>query len=317
MLIVMKTAAKKGTGRQLLTVLAKDFQRNKIAYLMFLPVFLYYAVFHWLPYGGLVTAFQKYNLFRGIRGSEWVGFDNFIQFLTGPYFFRLLRNTFLISFYTLIFDFPMPVIFALMLNELRAGRVKKAVQTISYMPHFISLVVVCGMISDFSRERGLFNSIIGAFGLPTVNLLSVPGLFRPIFVTTGIWQGLGWGSIIYLATLSGVDPSLYDAAEIDGAGRFRRILHISLPSLMPVVTVQFIMRVGQILSVGFEKVILLYNPMTYETADVFSSYLYRLGLLQANYSLGTAAGLFNSMVNILVLVTVNWLFKRFSKESLW
>ena len=307
----------KAARGQLAKNLAKDFERNKIAYLMFLPVFLYYAVFQWLPYGGLVIAFQKYNLFKGFLGSEWVGFDNFIQFLTGPYFWRLLRNTFLLSFYSLIFGFPMPIIFALMLNELRPGNVKKVVQTISYMPHFISLVVVCGMISDFSRERGLFNSILGALGLPAANLLSVPGLFRPIFIASGIWQGLGWGSIIYLATLSSVDPNLYDAAEIDGAGRFRRILHVSLPALMPVITVQFIMRVGQILSVGFEKVILLYNPMTYETADVISSYLYRYGLLQANYSLGTAAGLFNSAINIAVLVTVNWLFKRFSRESLW
>jgi putative aldouronate transport system permease protein len=297
--------------------LARDFERHRSVYLFFLPVFLFYTIFRYLPYGGLVIAFQKYNLFKGISGSPWVGFENFTQFLTGPYFLRLLRNTFLISFYSLIFGFPSPVIFALMLNELRPGKVKKVIQTISYMPHFISLVVVCGMVNDFCRERGLINAILGGLGFQTVNLLSVPGLFRPIFVTSGIWQGLGWSSIIYLATLSGVNPDLYDAAAIDGAGRIRRIIHVSLPALVPVITVQLIMRVGHILSVGFEKVILLYNPMTYETADVISSYLYRYGLQQANYSLGTAAGLFNSVVNLTILVLVNQIFKRGFQESLW
>jgi putative aldouronate transport system permease protein len=297
--------------------LVRDFEKNRGVYLMALPVFLFYFIFKYLPYTGLVIAFQNYNLFRGILGSKWVGFTNFIRFVTGPNIGRLIGNTLLINIYSIIFGFPAPIIFALMLNEFRPGMSKKVIQTISYMPHFISLVVVCGMISDFCRERGLFNVINKFLGAESVNLLSQPRLFRPIYVASGIWQGLGWGSIIYLASLSTVDPNLYDAAQIDGAGRFRRMLHISLPALVPIITVQFIMRIGNILSVGFEKIMLLYNPLTYETADVISTYLYRYGLEQANYSFGTAVGLFNSAVNITVLITVNWLFKRFTEDSLW
>jgi putative aldouronate transport system permease protein len=295
----------------------QDFQKNKGVYLMALPVLVYYIVFHYLPMAGLVIAFQDYNLFRGFRGSKWVGLENFIRFLTGPNIVRLIRNTFLINFYDIVFGFPAPVILALMINEFQLRKIKKVVQTISYMPHFISLVVICGMINDFSRVKGLFNGLRSIFGLPAVNLLSDPALFRPIFVSSSIWQGVGWGSIIYLATLSTVDPNLYEAAEIDGAGRFRRILHISLPVLVPIITVQFIMRLGHILSLGFEKVMLLYNPLTYETADVISTYLYRYGLQQANYSFGTAAGLINSLIQIMVLVTVNGLFRHFTDESLW
>jgi putative aldouronate transport system permease protein len=295
----------------------QDFRKNKGLYLMALPVLVYYIIFHYLPMAGLVIAFQDYNLFKGFQGSKWVGLDNFIRFLTGPNIARLIRNTFLINIYDIIFGYPAPIILALMINECQLGKVKKAVQTISYMPHFISLVVICGMINDFSRVKGLFNGLRTLFGMPALNLLSQPEFFRPIFVSSSIWQGMGWGSIIYLATLSTVDPNLYEAAEIDGAGRFRRILHISLPALAPVITIQFIMRLGYILSVGFEKVMLLYNPLTYETADVISTYLYRYGLQQANYSFGTAAGLVNSLIQILVLVTVNGLFKRFGNESLW
>jgi putative aldouronate transport system permease protein len=201
--------------------------------------------------------------------------------------------------------------------SLKQGGQKKTIQTISYMPHFISLVVICGIISDFSRVEGVFNVVLSVFGFAPRNLLSEAGLFRTIFVSSSIWQTIGWNSIIYIATLSTVDPNLYDAAEIDGAGRLSRIIHISLPSLIPIITVQFIMRIGNILSVGFEKVILLYNPLTYSTGDVISTYIYRFGLEQANYSFGTAVGIFNSIINIAVLVSVNSLFRRFSEESLW
>jgi putative aldouronate transport system permease protein len=204
-----------------------------------------------------------------------------------------------------------------MINEVRNRKYKKVIQTISYMPHFISLVVVCGMLVDFSRTDGVFNSFLGLFGIPATNLLSQANLFQGIYVGSSIWQTMGWSSIIYIATLSTVDPNLYDAAKIDGAGRIGQIMHISIPALIPIITVQFIMRIGNILSVGFEKIILLYNPLTYEKADVISTYIYRYGLQQANYSFGTAVGIFNSIVNIAVLVTVNALFRRFSDESLW
>jgi putative aldouronate transport system permease protein len=281
------------------------------------PVVLYYVVFHYLPMAGLVIAFQDYNLFRGFLGSQWVGLNNFIRFLTGPNIVRLVRNTFLINLYDIIFHFPAPIILALMINEFRLKKVKNVIQTVSYMPHFISLVVICGMITDFSRVKGLFNGIRALMGMAEINMLSQPEFFRPIFVGSSIWQNAGWGSIIYLATLSTVDPNLYEAAEIDGAGRFRRIVHITLPALTPVITIQLIMRLGHILSLGFEKVMLLYNPLTYETADVISTYLYRYGLQQANYSFGTAAGLVNSLIQILVLVTVNSIFRHFAEESLW
>lgn len=294
-----------------------DFRKNRGVYLMAAPVVLYYVVFHYLPMAGLVIAFQDYNLFRGFLGSQWVGLNNFIRFLTGPNIVRLVRNTFLINLYDIIFHFPAPIILALMINEFRLKKVKNVIQTVSYMPHFISLVVICGMITDFSRVKGLFNGIRALMGMAEINMLSQPEFFRPIFVGSSIWQNAGWGSIIYLATLSTVDPNLYEAAEIDGAGRFRRIVHITLPALTPVITIQLIMRLGHILSLGFEKVMLLYNPLTYETADVISTYLYRYGLQQANYSFGTAAGLVNSLIQILVLVTVNSIFRHFAEESLW
>jgi putative aldouronate transport system permease protein len=297
--------------------LIKDCQKNRLVYLMAVPMLLFFFIFKYLPMTGLIISFQKYNLFKGFFGSPWIGFDNFIRFLTGPNVLRLIRNTFLINFYAILFGFPMPILFALMINELKLGWFKKTIQTISYMPHFISLVVVCGMITEFSKVNGVFNSFLLVFSFPPENLLTQANLFRTIYVSSTIWQQVGWNSIIYIASLSTVDPNLYDAAAIDGAGRMGRIIHISLPSLIPIITVQFIMRIGNILSVGFEKIILLYNPLTYETADVISTYIYRFGLEQANYSFGTAVGIFNSMVNIAVLVIVNWLFRKFSEESLW
>jgi putative aldouronate transport system permease protein len=284
---------------------------------MALPVLLFYIVFGYVPLAGLTIAFQDYNIFRGFGGSRWIGFDNFVRFLTGPNILRLIRNTFLINLYFLIFEFPAPVILALMINEVKNGSAKKIVQTISYMPQFISLVVICGMINDFCRSRGIFNSIAALFGIERINLLGRPELFRFIYVSTSIWQTMGWGSIIYIATLSTVSPDMYDAAELDGAGRMRRIIHVSIPALFPVIVVQLIMRIGNIMSLGFEKIILLYNPLTYETADVISTYVYRAGLLNSNYSFGTAVGIFNSVVNIAVLVSVNAVFRRFTGESLW
>jgi putative aldouronate transport system permease protein len=284
---------------------------------MALPMILYYVVFKYLPLPGLSIAFMKYNLFKGFRGSSWIGFDNFIRFITGPYFWRIIKNTFLINFYSILIAFPAPIIFALMLNEIRKKNFKKIIQVISYMPHFISLVVICGMIKDFCRVDGLFNSMLVGFGLMPQELLNQPNLFRLIYIGSNIWQEMGWGSIIYIATLTTVDPSLYEAAEIDGARKMGKIIYISLPALIPIITVQLIMRIGHILSTGFEKIILLYNPLTYETADVISSYIYRYGLEQANYSFGTAVGMFNSAVNITILVIVNGLFKKFSEESLW
>lgn len=297
---------------------ARDYKLNKAVYFMALPIIIYYIIFEYIPLGGLVIAFQKFNLFKGFAGSDWVGFDNFVKFFTSRHAFRLIRNTFMLSTYSIIFSFPTPIIFALMINEVSNSAFKKISQTISYMPHFISLVVICGMIHDFSSTNGLFNDIIMFLGgKERTNLLSNVDLFRPIYIGSGIWQGMGWSSIIYIATLSNVDPNLYDAAYIDGAGRLRRILYVTFPAIVPVISVQLIMRMGRILSVGFEKVILLYNPLTYEKADVISTFVYRYGLQEANYSYGTAVGIFNSTINIAILLLVNKIFRSFTSNSLW
>ena len=284
---------------------------------MFFPVLLFYIIFHYIPMGGIVVAFMDYKPFKGILGSDWIGLGNFIDFLSGPYAWRTIRNTLLINTYQILFAFPAPIILALLLNEIRAVRYKKVVQTITYMPHFISLVVICGMITDFSTQDGLFNQIIVMFGGKASSLLTRSELFRPIFVASDIWQEVGWGSIIYLATLSGVDTSLYEAAVIDGAGRLKQAVHITLPALIPTITTLLIMRMGRIMSLGFGKVILLYNPLTYETADVVSSFVYRRGLVEQNYGLGAAVGLFNSIINIATLVIANKLSKKITDESLW
>ena len=297
--------------------LRRDIVRNKYIYLMILPVFAWYVIFHYIPMLGSVIAFQDYKPAKGFLGSTWVGLKHFIDFFKGPYAWRLIRNTLLLNIYQIIFGFPAPIILALLINEVQSGAYKKAIQTISYMPHFISIVVVCGLLSEFSRTDGLFNVILASLGFETRNLLSDASLFRTIFTASGIWQSVGWGSIIYLATLSTVDPTLYEAAKIDGAGTWRQVWNISLPALFPVIIIQFIMRMGNIMTQGYEKVILLYNPLTYETADVLSSYVYRRGLIQMDFSFGAAVGIFNSVVNILVLVAVNGTFRRKTGDSLW
>ncbi len=306
------------TEQNVFQKLSRDFTLNKGLYLLALPVFLWYLIFQYVPMPGLVIAFQDFNLFKGFAGSEWVGFENFIRFFESPNCWRVIRNTFSISMLSIVFSFPTPIIFAILLNEVTARGYKKTVQTISYMPHFISMVVVCGMITDFCRVDGLFNDIRMLFGAADrVNLLSQPNLFYTIFIGSGIWQGIGWSSIIYLATLSSVDPGLYEAAYMDGAGRFQRIWHVTLPGIVPVIAIQLIMRLGNVLSVGFEKIILLYNPLTMEKADVISSYVYRAGLQLADYSYGAAVGLFNSVVNITFLVVVNRISRKLTETSLW
>lgn len=297
--------------------LGRDLVKNRIVYLMWLPVLAYYLVFHYAPMGGIVIAFQNYKPFKGITGSQFVGMKWFIDFLTGPYAWRVIRNTLVISLQNIVFGFPMPILLALMINEVKSTKLKKTVQTVSYMPHFISLIVVCGLLMDFSSSQGLFNAIGTALGAPRTNYLSNIETYRPIYVISGIWKQMGWGSIIYLATLSAVDPSLYEAAAIDGANRFRRILHVTLPALVPVIAVQLIMRLGQVMSEGYEKTILIYNESTWEVSDIVSSFVYRRGLLENNYSYGAAVGLFNSLVNVVILTLSNSASRALTSESLW
>jgi putative aldouronate transport system permease protein len=284
---------------------------------MLLPVLLFYGVFHYIPMGGAVIAFQDYKPALGMGRSEWIGLRNFIEFLGGPYALRLIKNTLLLNIYQIIFGFPAPIILALFINEIHHRVFKKTVQTISYMPHFISLVVICGLLQTFCRTDGLFNDFLGLFGIARSSLLARAELFRTIFTASGIWQTIGWGSIIYLATLSGVDPNLYEAASIDGANRIKKMIFISFPALIPVIIVQLIMRLGNILTQGFEKIILLYSPLIYDTSDVISSYVYRRGLIQMDYSFGSAVGIFNSLVNLTILAAANYISRRTIKESLW
>lgn len=297
--------------------LARDFARNKYKYLIILPVIIYLVIFAYKPMYGIVIAFQRFRPSLGIAESPWVGFQNFQQFFSDIYFWRLLRNTFSISGLSILFGFPAPILLALLLNELTSNKFKRTVQTISYMPYFISIVVVCGLIKAFCQSDGVFNDIAVMLGGQRTNLLSDKNMFYPIYILSGIWQSVGWDSIIYLAALSGIDQEQYEAARVDGAGRFRQMLSITLPGLFPTIMVLFILRMGGILNVGYEKVLLLYQPMTYEVADVISTYVFRKGIMEANYSFSTAVGLFNSLVNVSFLLATNWLNKKFNEVSLF
>jgi putative aldouronate transport system permease protein len=286
---------------------------------MLLPGLIYYIIFRYVPMYGVVIAFKDFNARLGILGSPWIGFEQFIRFFTHPYFFRLVRNTFLISFYSLLIGFPAPIILALMLNELRNQTYKRFVQTVSYLPHFISIVAIVGILTLLlSPTNGFVNVVLTkVFGMEPIYFMAEPGWFRPLFVASGIWQNIGWGAILYLAALSQVDVQLYDAAIVDGTSRMQKIWHISLPSIMPTIAILLILRIGTLFYVGFEKVILMYNPVTYSTADVIGSYVYRRGLQYAEFSYGAAVGLFNSVVNVILLITANWISRRVTEQSLW
>ncbi len=295
----------------------KDIRRNYSLYLLVLPVLLFYLLFSYKPMYGAIIAFKDYTPRLGIDGSPFVGLDNFIRFFNSTYFVRLMRNTLLLSVYSLIFGFPAPIILALLLNEVKNKKFKSLTQTITYLPHFISLIVVTGMIVNFAMTSGLINDIIVFFGGERSPLLQNPDLYRTIYIVSSIWQEVGWGSIIYLAALSGVDSQLYEAAMIDGAGKFKQLIFVTLPSIMPTIIIMLILKMGSLMSLGYEKTILLYNPATYETADIISSYVYRIGLMEQDWSYSTAIGLFNSLINFLLLILTNRLSKKVSETSLW
>ncbi len=298
-------------------LLKRDYKRNKAVYWIIAPVILYYLIFMYIPMLGQIIAFQEYRPAKGILESTWVGFQNFIDFFKGPFALRLIKNTIVISFSEILFGFPMPIILALLLSELHGSVYKRVCQTITYMPHFISLVVACGIVINFTGSEGIITVILSKLGMDPTNMLSSSKHYVPIYVISGIWQSVGWGSIIYLATLSGVDQSLYEAASIDGAGRFKKILHISFPALVPIISIQLIMRVGHIMSSGAEKTILLYNPAVYDVADTIASYVYRIGITQQSYSMAAAVGVFNSIINLSLVIFANWFSRRYVKESLW
>ena len=286
-------------------------------YVLILPVILFYVLFAYKPMYGALIAFKDYRPALGFSGSEWVGLENFKRFFEGIYFERLLRNTVLLSLYNLIFGFPAPIILALMLNEVKSSKFKRLTQTVTYLPHFISMIVVAGMITNFCMTTGLINDIIVFFGGEATPLLQNPKYYRTIYVVSGIWQQIGWGSIVYLSALAGVDSQLYEAAAIDGAGKWKQMIHVTLPGIAPTVIIMLIMRIGQLMSMGYQKTILLYNAATYETADIIASYVYRVGLLEQEWSYSTAIGLFNAAINLILIVAANKISKKLTQTSLW
>ena len=310
-------ADRNSSFKEWLKVVKKDFNRNYALYLLVLPVIAFYAIFRYAPMYGVIIAFKRFSPGLGIWGSPWVGFKYFKEIFESFYFIRIVRNTILLNVYELVFAFPMPMILAIMLNEVKHQKFKRTVQSISYLPHFVSTVIICGMIHDFFSYDGIINDIIVAFGGTASPLLSNPKLFRLIYISTGVWQHIGWDSIIYLAAISKIDPELYEAGAMDGIGRFRQIFYITIPCIMPTVVILLLLNLGRIMSVGFEKVFLLYNPRTYETADVISTFVYRRGLLENNYSYGTAVSLFNSVINFMLLVISNKIARKVSDYSLW
>jgi putative aldouronate transport system permease protein len=295
----------------------RDFVLNKYLYLMMVPVLAYYLIFHYAPMYGALIAFKEYSPMKGILGSPWIGFKHFQDFFGSYYFWRILKNTIVISLYSLVFEFPAPIILALLINEVRSKMFKRVAQTITYMPYFISMVVICGIITDFTNADGVINKIMMVFGYDGQAMLQKPELFRPIYILSEIWQRIGWESIIYIAALMGIDQEQYEAARMDGASRWKQIIYITLPGIMPTIAIMFILRMGNLLNVGFEKIILLYNPVTYETADVISSFVYRKGLLEFGWSYSSAVGLFNSVINLILLITANYISRKVNESSLW
>jgi putative aldouronate transport system permease protein len=298
--------------------LKKDWQNNWMLYAMVLLPALYFLVFKYGPMLGLDIAFFDYKPARGLSGSKFVGLKHFIDFFSDPYFFRLLLNTVRISLCTLVFSFPAAIILALLINELRSKAFSRVVQTITYIPHFISTVVICGMITQMVGRTGAITQILSVLtGMEPTNMLYIPQYFVPIYVTSDVWQSIGWNSIVYLSALTGIDQQLYEAAKIDGANKWNQILHVTIPGLAPTIVIMFILRVGKMFDVGYEKIMLLYTPLTYDTADVINTYVYRRGLVDAQYSYSTAVGLFNSLVCFTLVYLTNRVARKNGGNSLW
>lgn len=293
-------------------------RRERTWYIMMAIPFAYYLIFHYLPMGGIVLAFQDYKMGRGVFGSDWVGFKWFVQFFESFYFWRLMRNTLLLSFLTIVFGFPVPIIFALMLNEMKVLPLKRIAQTVSYLPHFVSLVIIVGMLVTFlSPNNGIINLVIKSMGGEAINFMGLQSWFRPLYIGSGIWQHFGFASIIYLASIAGISQELYDAAEVDGASRLQRIRFITIPGMAPTIIILLILNLGRALAVDFEKVLLMYTPATYEVADVIPTYVYRRGIIDSKYGFASAVGLFANVINLGFLVVFNRLARRFTDTSLW
>lgn len=297
--------------------IAKQLNKNKYLYLLLLLPIIYFIIFKYKPMYGVIIAFKDYSVRKGIMGSPWVGLDNFKAFLTDPNFFTIFKNTIILGVMQIVFCFPIPIIFALMVNEVRNKKLKGIVERISCFPHFISLVVVISVLSTFVSKEGLVNQIVMAFGGEAKSYMLDSAWFRPLYIISDIWQETGWSAIIYLAALSNVDLQLYEACDMDGGGRFTKLWHITLPSITPTITIMFILRMGSIMGVSFEKVLLMQNPTIFETADVIGTYVYRRGLQGAQYSYATAVGIFESVIGIFFLLLSNTISKKVNETSLF
>lgn len=296
----------------------RSFKRDYQLYLLILPAVIYFLIFHYAPMYGIQLAFKDYKVIEGITGSPWVGFEHFERFFNSYQFERLIKNTLGISFFQLIAGFPVPIILALLLNTVKNKAGKKFVQTVTYVPHFISVVVLTGMLHIFlSPNGGLLNTIIGLIGIEPIYFLGEKQYFKSIFVLSGIWQNAGWGTIIYLAALAGVGPELYEAAKVDGASKLQIVRHIDFPSILPTVIILLVMNLGRIMNIGWQKAYLLQNSLNSETSEIIQTYMYKVGLIERQFEYSTAISLFNAVINIILLVTANRLAKRFSESSLW
>ncbi|UNK16429.1 ABC transporter permease subunit [Paenibacillus sp. N3/727] len=298
--------------------LLRSIRKNWDLYLLIVPVIAYYIIFHYIPMYGVQIAFKDFIASKGITDSPWAGLKHFERFFNSYYFERLIMNTLEIGLYELLVGFPVPIILALLINEVRSKLFRKTVQTITYAPHFLSTVVLVGMLFIFlDPNSGFINMLIRLFGGDPVSFMTEPGWFKTIYVFSGIWQQMGWSSIIYLAALTGIDPQQHEAAKVDGASRLKRIRHINLPGIMPTIIILLIMNVGSVMAVGFEKVFLMQNDLNRESSDVIATYVYRSGIISAQYSFSAAVGLFNSIINFILLLSVNFISRKVGQNSLW
>ena len=299
--------------------LKRDWRMNKGLYFLILPVVVYLIIFNYIPMAGIVLGFERFTPKNGVYMSEWVGLKHFVTFFSSVFFVRVLKNTLILSLLSTLFGFPAPILFALLLNELENEYYKKVVQVVSYMPNFISTVVISGIIIDFVASDGVITDILVKVGFlsEAKNLLSVPSYFRAIMILSDLWQQVGFGSILFLAALTGIDQELYEAAVIDGANRWKQTIHVTIPGIMPTVVIMLIMKIGSLLNANQEKILLLYNPLIYETSDVIGTFTYRKGLLEADYGYSTAVGLFNSVVNVILLFIANGVSRKYSETSLF
>ncbi len=315
------TALRKGgmrVFRSYWSDLRKRIKRDRQLLILLIPCLVFYLIFRYGPLSGLAIAFMDYSVFTGIFDSPWVGLKHFSKLFGSDDFFLLFRNTLTLGFFNLIVSFPFPILLALLLNEVRVARFKKSIQTFSYLPAFLSVVIISSMIIDFlSPTNGIVNRLLVSLGLESHYFLVDPSWFRPVYITSEIWTNTGYDAIIYLAAVAGINPTLYEAARVDGAGRFRSIWNVTLPGILPTIIIMFILKTGSMIRIGYEKVLLLYNPMTYEVADVFSTFVYRKGLLESNYSYAAAVGLFEALVAMVMLLGANYISKRLGGSGLW